>query len=193
MYAVGSVQAFTHMPVLGGHMCTLRHTHVAASHPSNVATASRLRVRVTVKAYMDAMRGAALSDFDVAQGEMRLIDVDDNDQEKLPLVSATATFARRTELFAICHVKISFLTWLATVMFQVVRIELPDRDQALNRRTGSAHHSGSVPYTGSVTSSCEIVTLATTFFASIKWVVDSFVALLYLWHCCVCYCQMHTC
>ncbi|KAG5185217.1 hypothetical protein JKP88DRAFT_271995 [Tribonema minus] len=35
---------------------------------------------------MDAMRGAALSDYDVAQGEMRLIDVDETDEEKLPLV-----------------------------------------------------------------------------------------------------------
>lgn len=42
-----------------------------------------------VKAYMDAMRGAALSDFDVAQGEMRLIDIDENDDEKLPLVFIT--------------------------------------------------------------------------------------------------------
>jgi hypothetical protein len=38
-----------------------------------------------IKAYMDAMRGAALSDFDVAQGEMRLVDFDINETEQLPM------------------------------------------------------------------------------------------------------------
>lgn len=55
-----------------------------------------------VRAYMDAMRGAALSDFDVAQGEMRLIDVDETDEEKLPLVYEPevlgAYYAKRPQL-----------------------------------------------------------------------------------------------
>eukprot|EP00611_Tribonema_gayanum_P028766 TRINITY_DN7497_c0_g1_i2.p1 TRINITY_DN7497_c0_g1~~TRINITY_DN7497_c0_g1_i2.p1 ORF type:complete len:390 (+),score=124.67 TRINITY_DN7497_c0_g1_i2:111-1280(+) len=47
---------------------------------------AQMEQNAEVKAYMDAMRGAALSDYDVAQGEMRLIDVDETDEEKLPLV-----------------------------------------------------------------------------------------------------------